>query len=91
MWAHNIKREGGHRAIKKWVVVEDGVIVHRRYVNLTRFLDMFLDMLYSLENTVFGKQATHEAHRGALGQSPEEWRSQKQQTLGRKLAPLEWT
>ena len=42
-----------------------------RYVNLARSLDM----PYSLGNIVYRKQATHEAHRGALGQSPEEQRS----------------
>ena len=63
------------------------MVVHRRYVSLARSLDMH----YSLENTGSRKQAAHEDHCGALGQSPEELRSQKQQTLGGKLAPLEWT
>jgi len=67
-------------------VEEDGVVVHWRYVNLSRSLNMH----YSLGSIGFGKQATHEAHWGALGQSLEEWCSQKQQSLGGKLAPLEW-
>jgi len=46
-------------------------------------------MPYSPRNTLSGKQAAHETHRGALGQSLEEWRSQKQQILEEKLAPLE--
>jgi len=66
---------------------EDGVVGHRRYANLTRTLDM----PYSCGNIGSRKQATHDTHRGALGQSPEEQRSQKQQTLRGKLAPLEWT
>jgi len=61
------------------------VIVHRRYANLARSLDM----LYSLENIGSKKQATHEAHRDALGYSPEEWPSLKQQKLEVKLVPLE--
>ena len=75
-----------HRVLKKGVVVEDGVIGHRRYANLARSLDV----PYSLGNIMSGKQATHEAHRGALGQSPKQQRSQKQQTLGGKHAPIEW-
>jgi len=61
------------------------VVGHRRYANLA----MSLDMPYSLENIGSRKQVTHEAHRGALGQSFKEWWSQKQQALGGKLAPLE--
>jgi len=57
------------------------VVGHWRYANLIGSPDM----PYSLENIVFGKQATHEAHRGALGQSLEERRFQKQQTLGENL------
>jgi len=63
----------------------DGVVVHTRYVNLSRYLDT----PYSLENIGSGRQTTHEAHRDALGQSPEEWHSLKRQRLGGKLAPLE--
>ena len=78
MWVQNRKREGEyHRAIEKGVVVEDAVVGHKRYANLAKFLDM----PYSLGNIMFGKQATHEAHRGALGQSLEEQCFQKQQTL----------
>jgi len=74
MWVHNRKREGGlHRAFRKGAVVEDGVVSHKRYANLVRFLHM----PYSLRNIVSRKQATHEAHHGALGQSPKERRSQK--------------
>jgi len=65
--------------------VQDGVVSHKRYAYLTRSLDM----PYSLTDIVSRKQATHEAHRGALGQSPEERRSQKQHMLRGKLAPLE--
>jgi len=86
MWAHNKKGRGVAQSNQKGVVVEDGVVGHRRYANLTRSLDM----PYSLENIVSGKQATHEAHRGALGQSPKEQPSQKQQMLGGKIAHLEW-
>jgi len=43
--------------------VEDGVVGHKRYGNPARFLEM----AYSLGNIVSRKQATHEAHRGALG------------------------
>jgi len=66
---------------------EDGVAGHMRYANLTKSLDK----PYSLGNIGFGKQAAHESHCGTLGQCPEEHRSQKQQTLGSKLTPLEWT
>ena len=59
------------------------MVVHRRYANLARSLDM----PYSLGNIGSRKQASHKG--GALGQSPEERRSLKQQTLGGKLAPLE--
>jgi len=68
-------------------VEEDGVVVHWRYANLSRSLDM----PYSLGSIGSGKQATHEAHWDALGQSLEEWCSRKQQTLEAKPAPLEWT
>jgi len=62
------------------------VVRHRRYGNLARSLDM----PYSLENIVSGKQATCEGDRGTLGQRHKERCSQKRQTLGGKLAPLEW-
>ena len=62
------------------------MVGHMRYTNLVKSLDM----LDSLVNIVSGKQATHEAHRGALGQSLNEQRSQKQQMLKGKHAPLEW-
>ena len=78
MWAlHNTKGRGvAGIKIKEEEVEEDGVVVHRRYVNL----DKSLDMPYSLGNIGSEKQATHKAHRGALGQR-----------RGEKLAPLEWT
>ena len=68
------------------MVEEDGVVDHKRYVNPARTLDM----PFSPENIGSGWQASHETHRGALGQSLEEQRSQNQQMLKRKLAPLEW-
>jgi len=43
-------------------VEEDGVVGHRRYVNLARSLDM----PYSLGNIVSTEQATHKDHHGAL-------------------------
>ena len=61
------------------------MVGHKKYANLARSLDM----LYSLENIASMKEATHEPHHGALGQSLEERRSQKQQILEEKLAPLE--
>ena len=64
---------------------EDGVVVHMRYANLARPLDM----PYILGNIGSGKEATDKAHRGALGQGPKEQRSLKQQTLGGKLAHVE--
>ena len=67
--------------------MEDGMVGHDREANLAKFLDM----PYSIGNIVSGKQATHEAHRGVVGQSLEGRCSQKQQTLGGKLAPLKWT
>ena len=60
------------------------MVVHRRYARS-------LNMLYSLGNIGSGKPTTHEAHCGALGQSPEEQHSLNLQRLGGKLAPLEWT
>ena len=88
MWGHHNKkgRGGVEIKIREKKVEEDGVVVHRRYANLTRFLDMS----YSLGNIVSGKQVTHEAHRSALGQSLEEQHFQKQQALEGKLAHLEW-
>jgi len=49
--------------IRKKMVVEDGVVVHRRYVNPASSLDM----PYSLGNIVPRKQATHKAHYATLG------------------------
>jgi len=66
-------------------VEKDGVVVHMRYANLPRSLDM----LYCLANIGSEKQAIHEAHRGVLGQSPKERHSLKLQRLGGKLTPLE--
>jgi len=66
---------------------EDRVVVHRRYVNLARSLDM----PYSLGNIGSEKQATYEAHRGAVGQSPKERHSLKLQRHRGKLDPFEWT
>ena len=66
--------------------MEDGVVGHKRYANPA----MSLDMPYSPRNTVFGQQASHKAHCGDLGQSPEGRRPQRQQILEGKLAPLEW-
>jgi len=60
------------------------VVGRRRYANLARSLDM----PYSLGNIVFGKQVTHEAHHGALRQSPKERRSQKQQMVRGNLLIL---
>jgi len=62
------------------------VIGHKRYTNLSRPQDM----PYSPGNIESGKQASHEVHRGALGQCPEERCSHKQQMLEGKLAKLEW-
>ena len=62
------------------------MVGHRRYANLARSLDM----PYGLGNIRSEKQATHESHHGVLGQSSEERRYQKQQTLGGKLVPLKW-
>ena len=84
MWAHHNKK--GRGVAKNKIREEDEVAIHRRYANLARCLDML-----SLRNIGFGNQATHETHRGALGQSPEERCSLKKQTLGGKLAHLEWT
>ena len=88
MWAHHNKNRRGAVEIKirEEEVEEDGMVVHRRYVNLTRSLDI----PYSLGNIGPWKQATHAAHRGTLGQSPKELHSQKQQMLKGKLTPLEW-
>ena len=55
--------------------MKDRVIGHKRYANPSRSLDMS----YSPRNIVSGLQASHEAHRRALGQSPEKRCSQKQQ------------
>ena len=41
------------------------MVGQKKYANLTRFLDM----PYIPGNIMSGKQATHEADRGALGQS----------------------
>ena len=66
---------------------KDEMVGHKRYANPARSLNM----PYSLGNIEFGWQSSHEAHRGALGQSPEERRSSKQQKFGETLAPFEWT
>jgi len=71
--------------IKEEKVEEDGVFTHRRHAHLTRSLEM----PYSLGNIGSRKQASHKG--GALGQSPEERRSLKQQTLAGKLSPHECT
>ena len=87
MWAHNKKEKGSSRKQDQRGGGGGGWVVgHRRYASLARSLDIS----YSLENIGFGKRATQKAHRGTLGQSPEERRSLKQQTLEGKLAPLEW-
>ena len=69
MWVHHNKKGRGvaEIKIKEEEVEEDGVVVHKRYANLSRSLDM----PYSLGNIGSRKQATHKAHHGALRQSPE--------------------
>jgi len=69
MWAHHNKKERGvvENKIREEEVEEDGVVVHRRYANPARSLDM----PYSLENIRSGKKATYEAHHGTFRQSPE--------------------
>jgi len=61
---HNKKGSGvAEIKIREEEVKEDEMVVSRRYANLARSLDM----PYSLGNIGLGKQATHEAHRSALG------------------------
>ena len=87
MWSHHNKKGRGVAEIKirEEEVEEDGVVVHRRYANLARSLDM----PYSLRNIRPGRQATHEARCGAFEQSPKEQRSKKLQKLEGKLVHLE--
>jgi len=53
IWAHHNKKGRGvaENKIREEEVEEDGVVVHRRYANLTRSLDM----PYSLGNIGYGK------------------------------------